>query len=664
MKTDIRASVLYREAESIYQSLRQPGSGQISDAAEIHVSPDAARAVFSGAMVTELDGFPPTRICQVELATGDTQVLTFGPNTDRSPKYSPDGRTIAFLSDRENKGDFQLFLLDRSTGEARATPRVTGWVEYLHWSPNGKAILLAAASHGADTSSHQGAVASKQVGAALPAWTPSVATGDESFRWRRLWVYELSTRSVRQVDAPQANMWEAVWCGNDAFAAVVSPGPGEGLWYSARLCLIDAQTGECRELYKPADQLGWPAASASGEYVAIVEAVCSDRWIVAGELKLIEISSGGVRDIDTRGIDITYTEWRSDERLLVAGHRGFETVTGLYDVGRDSFVEKWVARDITAVGRYASVSGFNEDGDCVLVGESFTRAPEVALIRGGEYQSVRAFDVGYMEAAKVIGDVEEVTWEAPDGLRIEGWLLTPDGAAPYPLIVNVHGGPVWQWRPTCLGRNAVPILMLLKRGYAVLFSNPRGSTGRGQKFARRVVGDMGGAETTDHLSGIDHLIARGIVNAEQIGIIGGSHGGFMSSWLITQRQLAAAVALSPVNNWVTEYLLSNVPDWPRLFLKDAYWDPSGHYFERSPIMNAHKVRTPMLTICGALDRSTPPEEAVQFHNALLLHGLPSVLVTYPEEGHGVRKLPAMIDFAARVVGWFEMHIRKIPDALG
>jgi len=663
MQNDIRETALYREAEALYESVRQPGSGQISDATEIHVAPGGKHAVFSGGLVDKLHDAPPTRICQIELATGETRVVTYGPNADRSPRYSPDGQYIAFLSDRATKGDFQLYLLNPNTGVARATPLVEGWVEYLHWSPDGKRILLAVAGHGADVSSHQGGVTRKQVPTDVPPWIPTIET-DESFRWRRAWIYELFTNTSHQVNAPLANIWEAAWCGNDAIVAVVSPGPGEGLWYGARLHLIDTRTGQSRALYEPADQLGWPAASPSGNHVAVVEAVCSDRWIVAGDLKVIEASSGRVQNIDTRGVDITYTEWRSDSVLLVAGHRGFETVTGLYDLSCGAFAERWISRDITSVGRYISVSAFNESGDFVLIGENFTRAPEVAVVRGGEYKTARSFNVGYAEAAKVIGAVEAVTWNAPDGLAIQGWLITPNAKPPYPLIVNVHGGPIWQWRPSCLGRSAVPMLMLLGRGYAVLFPNPRGSSGRGQAFARRVIGDMGGAETTDHLSGIDHLVARGIVDSEQVGITGVSHGGYMSSWLIAHRHLAAAVPVSPVNNWVTEYLLSNVPDWPRLFLKDSYCDPTGHYFERSPIMHAHKVDTPTLNICGALDRSTPPEEASQFHNALLKNGGHSVLVTYPEEGHGVRKFPAMIDLAARMVGWFEEHIRKVPSAVG
>jgi dipeptidyl aminopeptidase/acylaminoacyl peptidase len=663
MQRDLRATDLYKEIEALCTAIRQPGTGQLSDALDIHASPDGRHAVFAGTILDTLEGAPPTRICRTELATGDTRVLTFGPNVDRLPKFSPDGRWIAFLSDRHKKDDPQLHLLDPQTGAARTTPHVEGWVEYLHWSPDGKRILLGVAGHGADVAGGQGAVTSKQEVKGLPSWMPAVETANESFRWRRAWVYDVATDRVRQVSHAQENIWEAVWLGNQAFAAVVSPGPGEGLWYSARLVVApisqDPEPVKGREIYAPKDQLGWPAGSPSGQQLAVVEAICSDRWVVAGDLRLIDTQSGKVRHVDTHGVDITYTEWRSDRQLLIAGHRGFETVIGLCDGATGAFAEVWRSAEISSSGFYIKVSGIGERGDCALLGESFARAPEVAIIRGGEYKPVRSFDIGFREHAAALGGFEPVTWKAPDALEIQGWLLRPAiGRAPYPLALIVHGGPVWQFHPLWLGRAGGTLLALLKHGYAIFQPNPRGSTGRGQDFLRRVLGDMGGAETYDHLSGIDHLVKKGIADPRRLGVTGVSHGGYMSSWLITQDQrFAAAVPASPVTNYVSEHLIGNLPHFCSVFLADKYNNPEGKYFTRSPIMYAHKVKTPTLNICGALDRCTPPSEAMQFHNALLENGVKSVLVTYPEEGHGVRKFPAAIDFAARLVGWFDEHLK-------
>lgn len=657
MKRDIRETDLYREAHGIHVSLRRPGTGQISDAAEVHASPDGRHAVFSGTFVDKLEGTPPTRICQVDLTSGDVRVLTFGLNTDRLPKYSPDGRHIAFLSDRLEAGDFQLFFLDPLSGAVRAPPPVEGWVEYYHWSPDGRRILLAVAGRGADIAGGQGAVTSKQAAKDAPSWMPTVTSGDEAFRWRRAWVYDLDSDRAVRVGPPNCTIWDAAWCGNEAYTAVVSPGPDEGLWYNARLVLGDIETGHTRDLYTPEHQLGGPAASPSGNLVAIVEAICSDRGLVAGNLHLIDATSGSVKRVDTGGVDIAYVEWRTERQLLLAGHRGFETVVAVYDSSPDKLTESWASQELTTTGFYVTVSGLNDAGDCVLVGEGFERAPEIAVIEGGAYRSVRSFDLGYADHSRAIGAVERLSWSAPDGLEIQGWLLLPTQVGPHPLVMNVHGGPVWQWRPRWLGRRDVPALMLLRRGYAVFLPNPRGSTGRGQAFVRHVLGDLGGADAQDLLAGLASLVERRVADPKRLGIMGQSYGGFMSAWLITQdTRFAAAVPIAPHTNQVTEHLLSNIPTFVAIFLKDQYNNPGGRYFERSPIMHAHKAKTPTLNICGALDRCTPPEEAMQFHNALLENGVESVLVTYPEEGHGIRRFPAAIDYAARVVGWFEEHM--------
>jgi dipeptidyl aminopeptidase/acylaminoacyl peptidase len=654
VQRDIRETALYREATALYTALRQPGTGQISDAADLHVCADGKFAVFTGTIMDKLEGLPPTRICQIDLMSGETRVLTFGPSTDRLPKYSPDGRQVAFLSDRQKSGDYQLYLLDPETGASRPTLPVPGWVEYLHWAPDGSRILIGVAGHGADISGGQGAVTSKQAADDLSSWMPAVESGDESYRWRTAWVYELATDNVYQVSRAISNVWESVWCGNETLAAVASHGPGEGLWYSARLHLIALKTGDTYQVYAPRDQLGWPAASPSGEFLAIVEAVCSDRWFVAGQLHLIEPTSGRVQPVDTLGVDITYTEWRSDRQLLVAGHRGFETVVGLCDAASRTFVEIWSSRELTATGPSAKVSGISASGDCALIGESFSRGLEIAVIDNGAYRAVKSLDLGYTNQAGVIDEVERIIWNAPDGLEIQGWLLKPRGKAPHPLIMDIHGGPVWQWRPLRVGAS---LLMLLKRGYAVFLPNPRGSSGRGQGFARQIIGEMGGAETRDLLSGLDYLVETGVADPARLGVIGGSHGGFMTSWLITQdSRFAAAVAIAPVTNQVSQQLIGNIPHFVSMFVADQYNNPTGKYFDRSPIMHAHKAKTPTLNICGALDRCTPPVEAMQFHNALLENRVESVLVTYPEEGHGVRTFPTVIDYVARVVSWFQTHM--------
>jgi len=203
---------------------------------------------------------------------------------------------------------------------------------------------------------------------------------------------------------------------------------------------------------------------------------------------------------------------------------------------------------------------------------------------------------------------------------------------------------------------------LLRAGYVIFQPNPRGSTGRGQDFARAVAGDMGGADAQDILSGLDRLVADGVVDPKRIGITGISYGGIMSAWIITQdTRFAASVVVSPVTDYVSEQLTSHIPGFCENFLLDKYTNPGGEYFKRSAIMFADRVKTPTLNICGALDRNCPAVQAIEFHRALLQAGAKSALVHYPKEGHWVQSRPAKYDYGARVVSWFQEHM---PASIG
>ena len=671
MRRDLRETDLYREIEARFARMLRPGSGTPSDLSDLSVSPDGARAAGICALVDALEGPVTTRLCLVDLEDGETRVASPGPNSDRLPRWSPDGRQIAYLSDRERAYMFALHLYDPATGEDRATPGLPGWAEYLHWSPDGRSILIGVAGFGADVAGAQGGTPFLGKDAEpLPEWMPDIDVGADETQWRSLWLFDLASESLRRVSPEGVNIWEAVWCGAGRAVAICSNEPGEHSWYAADVRLIDLANATARTLYVPDDQLGCLSSAPSGARVAVVEAVCSDRTIVAGDILIIDTLDGAVERTDAPAADVVQTQWQGDGHVLYCAHRSFETVVGVYDV--DAHIAEPVWRDgrKTASGlRYGDVAALGATpGDVLFSREGFFDVPTLVALRGGQEREIGTYTSN--ETASVVaglGSVDAFRWNAPDGLEIHGWLLTPPGNGPFPLIVDIHGGPVWQYRPRYLGKH-IQAQTLLAHGYAVLMPNPRGSSCRGQDYARMVFGDMGGADTFDYLTGIDALVACGVVDPERIGVTGGSYGGFMSSWLITQdSRFAAAVPVAPVTNWVSEHLTCHIPHFCEMFLADRFNNPGGKYHLRSPVMFTDQVRTPTLNICGALDRNTPAGQALEFHHALLLNDVTSALVTYPLEGHGVRGMPTVIDYLTRLVGWFETHMpaenatRSAPD---
>ncbi len=661
MEQDLRGTDIFREASDLADQILHPGGDIISDIADLQRSSDAAKLLFTGTIVASLTEPATTHICEIDLDTGSIKTLTHGPNSDRYARLSPGGATIAFLSDRDRASDFQLFLLDAGSHALMRGPKVAGRVEYLQWSPDGQSILLGVAEHGAEISSGQGAHSTAEAGNDNPSWMPRVFDSAPDSLRRQLWIYHVASGALSAASTDGDNIWEANWCGNDRIAVVSSPNPEEGGWYQSRLALLDVRSDAVDELYTPEFQIALPRASPHGEHIVFVEALSSDREYVAGDLKIFDVRHRTCRTLDLGEVDVTSIEWRTDTVLLVAGHRGLDTVVVLVDVDNGQLTELWRATEVTTSDRYANVVGLCDTSDFAFVYEGFFHKPQVATIRGGVLRIAKS-TFPENEAVQDAGTAEPVRWRSPDGLEIEGWLVRPACDPPYPTILAIHGGPVLHWRPYWLGRTPA-YRMLLDRGYAIFLPNPRGSSGRGQAFAAAVVGDVGGADTFDFLSGIDHLVALGIADPARLGVTGLSYGGFMTCWLTTQdARFGAAIAVGPATNHVSQHLLCNIPQFQSLFLGDHYSNLAGTYYSRSPILHAHKSSTPTLLVCGDLDRCTPAEEAIQFHNALLENGVESVLIRYPEEGHGVHGIPAAIDFAARSVTWFEGHLRATKSA--
>jgi dipeptidyl aminopeptidase/acylaminoacyl peptidase len=654
MERDLRETPLYKEVQEFFRRALEPGFGKITSATDLRVSPDAGTVAFTGSRLDKLEGTPESRICLTPVRGGaGLRQVTNGPNNDSGARWAPDGSRLAFRSDRLEKGRSQAYLLEAgSLSEAELLPEVPGSVEFLEWSPDGTRILLGVAGLGADQAgaSGSGSVRLDQEGS--PAWMPEIeSAGEDDSAWRRLWVSHVAERTVHALSREGLNVWEAAWCGNDRIAAIVSDSPGEEAWYAASLSSIDAATGIEHVLLRSDVQLGLPTPAPDGALVAVIEALASDRLILAGDLVLVDPAGGEPRRVDAAGIDVTSLAWRDERRLFCMGLRGLESVALEVETASASAEESWASFEASG-DWFPCGEPIGDAGAFTTVLHSTERPPEVVVIDDGEPRAIAVTSHdGTRYLRGLLPSRQRVTWSAPDGLEIDGLLATPKGEGPHPLIVVVHGGPVWSYQDAW-PRGSMPLLV--SRGFAVLQPNPRGSTGRGRKFAEMVVGDMGGGDAIDLLAGIDALVARGIADADRVGVTGGSYGGFMSCWLPTRdRRFKASVAISPVTDWHSQHFNSNIGHWDADFLRDRPESPGGEYHARSPVYFADRVATPTLLTAGIQDKCTPPGQAVEFYRALRAQGVEAEVVLYPQEGHGVRNFPAAIDLTTRMVGWFE-----------
>jgi dipeptidyl aminopeptidase/acylaminoacyl peptidase len=614
---------------------------EVADFAEARLAPTFGRAVSATSPALHPSRDVVAAVAEVRdalLAPARSVITLFGGGTEtpvregRMPVWSPDGCLLAHLDD----DGVWIGELHRP---------LTGTTERLAWNGAGTALLVLVADAGSHRS---GAAGSGQVAGEQDAWLPSVDSNLRHAGWRRLVVLDARTGEVRSVGRDDLNVWDACWAGERLLAVCSEGDPGESAWYTADLRLLDGVTGEDTVIARPSDQVGAVAASPSGRWVAFVEAVCSDRDIVAGDLTLLDTTTGEIRrKVDDT--DVATVAFVDEEEIGFTGLRGMTTRIGLVSTAGEARV-LWESEELSTVGTYPTAAFRRGAFASVRMGNHVP--PHLVLQPEGSPEVVLA------PMCRDLVAPPEVTsrvhrWAAPDGLEIEGWLHLPEGEGPHPLVVFVHGGPVYSWRSSW---SALALLRarLLDRGYGLLLPNPRGSSGRGQDFARAVIGDMGGADAQDVLAGVASLADAGLVDRDRIGLTGGSYGGFMSAWLVTQTELfAAAVSHHPITDWSHQHGCSNLAYWDEWFLDGKPYARDGQYVERSPLTHAARVTTPTLFVAGTQDRSTPPGQALAMQRALASRGVPSECVTYPLMGHGGLDPAPVVDVAARTLEWFE-----------
>jgi len=653
MDRDLRESPLYREVEAFYLAALSPGFGTLTRPGPPEPSPDGRWLAMEGEVLERLEGHGHQRVFLAAVDGSGWRQITAGPNDDAGPRWSPDGRTLTFVSDRAMKGRGQLYALETGAiGEARALPEVPGVVEHHRWSPDGTMILMVVAGEHAEQSDALGSGTLGREDRDAPDWLPDVDSTEDEQEWRSLWLLDVAAGSVRRVSREGLNVWEATWLGTDAAVAVVSEAPGEGAWYASPLAVIDLETGAERIVYRSDVQIEFAEGSSDGRTIAVLEAVCSDRYVIAGDLLLVDAASGEVRRVDLPG-DATSARWHGD-RLLIASLDRLDAV--VLDVGEDSTARE-LGRTAESVGSsyqpWAAPVG--DDDAFVCVRASVRRPAEVVIVDAGEERViVETRNEGRDQLLAHLGERRLITWTAPDGLEIDGFLTVPPGPGPFPLLLDVHGGPIGA---TTDGALSVGDALLLSRGYAFLQPNPRGSTGRGREFAAAVVGDMGGADALDDLAGVDAVVALGLADPDRIGVIGGSYGGFMAAMLpALDPRFKVALSFSPVTDWYSEHFNSSLIDWVGDFIAADPTEPGGEHHARSPVFAGGRLRTPTLLTAGLRDRATPPGQAMEMYRALRVRGVPAEVVIYPKEGHGVRDFPAVLDLDTRILDWLDRFL--------
>jgi dipeptidyl aminopeptidase/acylaminoacyl peptidase len=640
-----------REPAAVRQEVTPEQVMRLRRLVECEVSPDGSQvAVTVSATFTRKGERADTAIWLARTdGRAEARQLTRGTGQSALPRWSPRGE-LAFASDRDHPGRMSVYLLGRGPGEAEPLGEIAGSVEDVRWAPDGGTVLVLAADLGADRAGAQTATRIVEEGAEEE--DPKVTRPADA--WRRLFRVDVRTGATDEVSPEGANVWEFDWRGGRA-VAVCSAGPSESAWYDATLALLDLDARTAETLHVPEWQIQGPRLSPDEARVAFVEGFCSDRGILAGAMHVLELPGGEASPL-AADLDVGWLEWRDDSTLFYAAHRGLGSSCGTVSLG--GAADELYGGDFMLGTRQGPRVAASANGTSVVsILDTPDGAAEVVVLEADGPRPITSLnEAAGADVARP--DWERFSWEAEDGLEIEGLLALPPNRSidALPLVVLVHGGPTSCWTWEFAPYRGAPNL-LASAGYAVLLPNPRGSSGRGQSFARANRGDMGGGDLRDILAGVDALVAEGIADDGRVAIMGGSYGGFMSCWAITQTdRFAAAIPQAVVSDWTSFHLTTNIGQFDVLFLDADPYDTAGEYPRRSPVFHARSCRTPTLIMHGAEDLCTPVGQAQELYNALVEAGCEVELVMYPREGHGWLERDHQVDAWARTRAWLAQHL--------
>ncbi len=615
--------------------------------AEIAIAPDGETVVFSvHPAAAEAGSHLPSELWLIR-GDGPANMLTDGS----TPVWSPDGGRIAFLSDRATPGH-HLPYTTTLDGKPTLAATLAGSAEAVAWTADGTHLLVMAADaglYGLDFSAR----------AVLWAEHKGLEVRRPNEAWRRLFRIDLESDAVDEVGPPNQSVWEFDLVDESTVVAIVSDAPSGYGWYHSRVVALDIANRTARTLYQPTWHLEGLTVSPDGRRAAVVEGYSSDPGLLSGSIKVIDLEDGSVADpwpgLETVGA----ASWCDADSLWYARNDGLGTAAGrVWLDGRQD--EVWSGHAFIG-GNVVKPQCAVTDGAATILTthEAHGVPPEIARfdLAACEWTRLTTFNDALVADDPVWPDARPMRWTAPDGLEIEGWLMTPHGASgPLPLIAAVHGGPTWCWS-TYFSESEPNGVVLADAGFAVLLANQRGSTGRGHAFAQGVIGDPGGGDFADIMSGIDACIEAGIADPARLGIAGLSYGGYMAGWAVGQTdRFKAAVAMSVVADFRSLHLTSEVAAWGEGILDGRWDDPSGAYTDRSPVVHAHRCVTPTLVTAGELDRCTPVEQGVQLYTAIAAAGAETELVIYPREGHVVVERAHALDQIRRTTEWFERHL--------
>jgi dipeptidyl aminopeptidase/acylaminoacyl peptidase len=655
---------------------------------DAQISPDGERVAYTLWTLDKAANKNKRAIWIVPARGGQPKQFTSGDKPDTSPRWSPDGKTLAFVSARSDRP--QIYLIDVAGGEARRLTNASNGASTPVWSPDGSRLAFLSPVNAQERRDADRGVkppddpisakileeqkkkaeeekSDPRVHVDLPYRTGTDYVGD-----RRSHIYVIDAAGgdpVRLTDGDR-DYGEPEWSPDGRFIYTdVKRDRASSLFLYHDLVRIPAEPGRKQPgpLRRYRDAKGYsayaPKVSPDGRWIAFVRAKEKD---IFGDVSPI-----AVRAASGRGSPIEITaqfdrtpegyEWTRDSRSIVftAGDRG---ETPIWKVSRAGGKVTRVAG-----GRWHVLTSFSQSKTGRLAftvsAPDFPRDVFVAEADGSRTRRLTRVNDGWLKA-RYVALPKELRYKSPDGWEIQGFVQYPPdfkpGGKKYPVVVEVHGGPQVMWAPAGVTMWH-ELNVMAGAGYVTFWCNPRGSDGYGTRFAKGLVDDWG-ASMPDIMAGIDKVIAAGGIDEKRICLTGGSYGGWATAWLIGHSdRFAAAAALRGVYNLISFDGTTDIHEFIASAYHAYHWEDHDRLWQQSPLAHVKNIRTPLLILHAEHDYRVPISDGEQLFAALKRLGRAVQLVRYPREGHEQTRSGEpkhRVDSMQRILDWFARYGKK------
>ncbi|HEV2224651.1 MAG TPA: S9 family peptidase [Candidatus Acidoferrales bacterium] len=631
---------------------------EMKSASDPQISPDGRYVAY---LVTHTDWDQNAFVRQIWIsvvASGENYQLTEGEKSSTDPQWSPDGKWLAFLSDRASsipdakKDMTQLYLISPSGGEARQITNVETGVRNFEWSPDGKRIAFSAP----DPESAEHKARKKNYG------DFQIVDGD--YTMAHLWLLDVPAsedsalpKPARLTSGDDFTVDSFRWSPDGsriAFDATKDPALADG--GTRDIYFLNVADKSLKKLGTPGPNEN-PVWSPDGTQIAYNSANGGEFYYYANSAIDVVAAGGGAPKLLTSKFDedARLLEWAPEGIYFEAEQRTYNHLFRLDP--QSASITRITSPDKITASSFSFTHDFHAVAYTAAADNAFV---EVFASPVDPLAPKKLTDMSAQYAQFQLGTREVIEWKSGDGTPIEGILMKPanfDPSKKYPLLVEIHGGPTGTSRATRSPDRYYPIELFAARGAVILEPNYRGSAGYGAKFRALNVRNLGVGDYADVISGVDYLISQGFVDAQRVGSMGWSEGGYISAFITTFSDRFRAVSVGAgISDWMTYYVNTDITPFTRQYLHATPWSDPEIYRKTSPITYINHAHTPTLIQQGSKDARVPVPDSFELYRGLKDRGVPVKLVLYEGFGHPITKPKELRAVTQENWNWFAHYI--------